>query len=389
MEKLYHSHPYTKSFWARVTSCKKHTSHKNCDIAHIDNVDELYDVELEYTAFYPESGGQPCDFGFIGTSKVVHVYEDGDTVIHVVTEPLDVDCEYETQIDWARRFDHMQHHTAEHIISGIILKLYGADNVGFSVSDRHVTLDFNVELNKDDILLVENLANEAIFKNLPINVDYYDNTPNFSYRSKRELSGTIRIITVDNYDVCACCGTHLATTGEVGLIKIESFQKYKSGSRLYLLCGKRALLDYRAKDENVSEISALLSCKPYETAEYVKRLHDDRDELRSELLTAKYAIIDMQTKNMESADKRLIFEDNLSSDEMKRYIANLSEKIDTVAVFSGNDSDGYKYMVTSRTLDLQAFVKSMNETLNGKGGGKGIAGGQVSSSKQQIALFFN
>ena len=375
MEKLYHSHPYLKEFVARVTSCTKSG--------------ELYDIELENTAFYPESGGQPCDIGFIDSSEVVNVYEDGDRVVHVCTLPLEVGQEYEATIHWLRRFDHMQHHTAEHIISGIILKLHGADNVGFSVSDRHVTLDFNVELNKDDIIQIEDLANEAVFKNLPINVNYFDNSPDFSYRSKRELSGTIRIISVDDYDVCACCGTHLATTGEVGLIKIESFQKYKSGSRLYLLCGDRALKDYRAKDENVSEISSLLSCKPYETAEYVKKLHEERDVLRNELLSAKFAIIDMRTEKLEPTEKRLVFEENISSDEMKKYITNLSEKTDTIAVFSGNDTDGYRYMLTSQTLDLPSFVKNMNDALDGKGGGKGVAGGQVNASKQAIESFFS
>jgi alanyl-tRNA synthetase len=383
MQKLYQDYQYMKSFKARVTSCTK--SDRNFD----DTADELYDIELENTAFYPESGGQPCDFGYIGSSKVVNVYEDGDRVVHVCTLPLEVGQEYKAGIHWLRRFDHMQHHTAEHIISGIILKLHGADNVGFSVSDRHVTLDFNVELDEDDIMQIEYLANEAVFKNLPINVNYFDSTPDFSYRSKRELSGTIRIISVDDYDVCACCGTHLATTGEVGLIKIESFQKYKSGSRLYLLCGGRALNDYMTKDKNISEISELLSCKPYETAKYVKKLHEDKDELRNELITAKFAIIDMQTEKLEPAEKRLIFEDNLSSDEMKKYVTNLSEKTDTVAVFSGNDTNGYRYMVTSRALDLPSFVKSMNDALNGKGGGKGIAGGHVNSTRPLIESFFN
>jgi len=387
MDKLYHSHPYTKTFKARVTSCTKNDIHPD---ANIDDVTgNTYDVELENTAFYPESGGQPCDLGFIGSSQVINVYEDGDKVFHVCTEPLDVGSEYDAHINWARRYDHMQHHTAEHIISGIILKLHGADNVGFSVSDRHVTLDFNVELNKDDIVQIEDLANEAVFKNLPINVNYFDEAPDFHYRSKRELSGTIRIIKVDDYDVCACCGTHLATTGEVGLIKIESFQKYKSGSRLYLLCGNRALSDYRIKDENVSEISALLSSKPYEVAEQVKKLHEDRDALKEELFNAKYKIIDMQTEKLEPADKRLIFEENLTNEEMKRYITNLSEKTDTIAIFAGNDSDGYRYMITSRTLDLPVFIKNMNETLNGKGGGKGIAGGQVNATRQQLEAFFD
>ena len=371
---LYYKYPHMKDFKARVISCEAR--------------DGVYEVQLENTAFYPEGGGQPADTGHIGEAQVTHVCTTADGIIHFCDKPLEIGAEYDAAIDWDRRFDHMQHHTAEHLVSGIINKLYGADNVGFSIGEQYVTIDFNRELSHADIENIENLANDAVFKNLPVKVEYFDNTPDFSYRSKKELSGTIRIVSIYDYDTCACAGTQLASTGEIGLIKIISVQKYKSGSRIYLMCGMRALTDYRAKESNVAAISALLSSKPYEVAEHVTKLYEEREALKFELLTAKYALIDMKTEKMPPADKILIFESDLSSEEMKRYIANLSEKIGTIAVFSGDDASGYRYLITSSTTDVSSLAKTMNAELNGKGGGKGTAGGYVNDGKSQIEEFF-
>jgi len=363
-----------KEFKAHVTSCTENNG--------------IYEIKLKDTAFYPEGGGQPADMGYIGGCRISYVSNKPDGIVHIGDKPLTENSEYNANIDWEKRFDHMQHHSAEHLVSGIIHELYGADNVGFNIGEFYVTIDFNRELTREDANKIEHLANEGIYKNLPIKVDYFDGVPPFSYRSKKELSGTIRIVTIDNYDVCACAGTQLSTTGEIGLVKIISVQKYKSGSRLYLLCGHRALRDYQAKEDNVSAIATLLSSKPYETAEHVELLYKEREALKFELVSAKNALIDMKTDKLPPADKILIFKNNLSNDEMKRYISNLLEKINTVAVFSGNEEEGYKYMVSSTTLDLPDFIKNMNAALNGKGGGKGIAGGHVCAGKTHIERFF-
>ena len=378
---LYYKHPYMKNFKARVLSCKESSG--------------VYEIILENTAFYPEGGGQPADTGTIGECRISHVCRADAGIIHIGDRSLEIGTEYDAEIDWARRFDHMQHHTAEHLLSGIVHKLYGADNVGFNIGAAHITIDFNTLLSHEDIANIEILANEAVFKNLPVAIEYFDNPPDFGYRSKKELSGIIRIVTIEDYDICACAGTQLSSTGEIGLIKIVSFHKHKSGSRLYLLCGQRALRDYQAKDDNISAISTLLSCKPYETSEYVQRLYEEREALAFKLLNAKYNIADMKSEklmNADTTDEVLIFEDDLSSEEMKRYIANLSEKFGTVAVFSGCDEgaggSGYKYMITSSILDLPVFIKNMNAELNGKGGGKATAFGHVSSSRFEIEKYF-
>lgn len=154
------------------------------------------------------------------------------------------------------------------------------------------------------------------------------------------------------------------------------------------MCGFRALNDYRMKESNVAAISALISSKPDEVAVHVEKLYEEREALKFELLSAKYALIDMKTDKMQPADKMLIFEDNLSNEEMKRYLVNLTEKISTIAVFSGDDTNGYRYMVTSSTVDVSDLAKAMNAELSGKGGGKGTAGGYVQASRAQIEKFF-
>ena len=377
ISQLYYKHPYMKSFKARVLSCMPK--------------DDAYEIILEETIFYPEGGGQPSDIGSIGECRISHVRKVNDNIIHIGDTPLTEGVEYDAVIDWTRRFDHMQHHSAEHLLSGIAHKLYGADNVGFGIGEQHVTIDFNVELSREDIDNLEALSNDAVVKNLPIKTEYFDSPPAFDYRSKKELLGTIRMVSIEDYDVCACAGTQLSSTGEIGIIKIVSFGNYKGGSRLYLLCGQRALEDYQIKQNGLNEISTLLSTKPYEAADHVKRLYEEKEVLGFSLLAAKYEIVDMKSEKIllsNKTDKILIFEDSLSGEEMKRYIANLSDKFATVAVFSGKEDQGYQYAVTSSVLELPSFIKDMNAKLNGKGGGKGTAFGFINSDKNKIENYF-
>ena len=378
INQLYYKQPYMKNFKARVISCV--------------SKDDVYEITLEETIFYPEGGGQPSDIGTIGECHISHVRKVGESIIHIGDTPLVEGIEYDAAIDWTRRFDHMQHHSAEHLLSGIAHKLYGADNVGFGIGEIHVTIDFNVELGREEIENLEALSNNAVVKNLPIKTEYFDKPPEFNYRSKKELAGTIRIVSIDDYDVCACAGTQLSSTGEIGIIKIVSFGNYKGGSRLYLLCGQRALKDYQMKQDNLHEISTFLSSKLHETTEHVKRLYDEKESLEFNLLAAKYEIVDMKSEkllNSNEGGKMLVFEDGLSSEEMKRYIVNLSDRFDMVAVFSGSDTtNGYQYAVTSSAHDLPTFIKDMNTKLNGKGGGKGTAFGFISSDKNEIENYF-
>ena len=224
VEKLFYKDAYIKEFDAVVLSCIEKG--------------ESFLIELDRTCFYPEGGGQSADCGTLGDAKVSDVHEREGRIWHTADRPLEQGSRVTGRIDWQRRFSLMQHHTGEHIVSGIVNRLFGLDNVGFHMGSAMVTVDFNGELTQNDIETVELLANRTVFDNIEVRTEYPDakTLAEMSYRSKKELSGEVRIVTVPGADSCACCGTHVARTGEIGMIKLLSPQRYKGGVRVGILC---------------------------------------------------------------------------------------------------------------------------------------------------------
>ena len=263
MEKLYEAQPYLTHFSATVESC---TQGK-----------KGWDILLDQTAFYPEGGGQPYDTGTLGGVPVLEVHQREGRVVHTCAAPLEAGSQVEGQIDWPRRFDLMQHHSGEHIVSGIAHCLYGCDNVGFHMGSDVITIDLNVELTPEQVAQLEARANQYIWEDHPIAVTYP--TPQelevLEYRSKKALTGQVRIVSFPGADTCACCGTHVFSSGQVGLVKLLSCQKFRDGVRIELVCGKRAL-DYLSQVwEQNHQISNLLSAKTMQTSGAVRRLLDE------------------------------------------------------------------------------------------------------------------
>ena len=254
-KRLYYENAYCREFDARVTDCREGK--------------QGWEVILDQTAFYPEGGGQPADQGTLGEAKVLDVKEDGEEVIHLCDRPFEPGSTVHGTLDWDRRFRFMQQHSGEHIFSGIVHRTFGYDNIGFHMGKDCVTVDFSGMLSEDDIALVERASNEAVLADLEILEDYpsREELDRLDYRSKKELEGQVRIITIPGADVCACCGTHVKRTGEIGPIKAVSSEHYKSGIRISLQIGWKALEDYEEKHRITKEISALLAVPPQETAE--------------------------------------------------------------------------------------------------------------------------
>ena len=242
-DKLYEEDAYLREFEAEVTGCVP--------------AEGGWLVTLDRTAFYPEGGGQPADTGTLGGARVLDVHEQEGEILHTTDAPLPVGDRTAGAIDWEARFSRMQQHTGEHIVSGVIHRLFGLDNVGFHMGRDAVTIDLNGELTADDLTRVERLANEAVWENLPVGVEYPapEALAALDYRSKKELTGRVRIVTVPGSDVCACCGTHVRRTGEIGVIKLLTSQRYKGGVRVWLLCGDRALTDYNEKNAQAYAVS--------------------------------------------------------------------------------------------------------------------------------------
>ncbi len=374
-ERLYKLDAFMKSFDASVLSCTEG--------------DRGFIVVLDRSAFYPTGGGQPNDTGYINGVRVTDVYEKDGEVYHLcdcAVSPGKAECE----IDFARRFDHMQQHSGEHIISGLICREYSCENVGFHLGADSVFIDFSAVIPFEDLSRLELLANEAIWTNVPFKETYYPSSADIDidYRSKKELKGEVRITEFPGYDRCACCGTHVKAAGQVGIIKLLSASKLRGGTRLELMCGKRAF-DYLSLINSCNtEISRELSAKPTETPEAVRRIRD-------ELGAAKYRAYGLEDKYFALLSEKLLgektvilFEEGLSPDSLRKLCTMLLENTEYAFCFSGTDEGAYKYAIGKKDGDIMPFIKAFNSALSGKGGGRnGPAQGNVSAGRAEIEAY--
>lgn len=380
MEKLYYERPYVKEFEATVLSCRQ-------------GKEGSYEVLLDRTGFYPEGGGQPSDTGSLKDAAVSDVRERAGEIVHITDRPLRPGSRVKGVIDWEKRFILMQNHSGEHILSGIIHRRYGLDNVGFHMGKEEVTIDFNGVLTREQIAAAETEANELIYKNLPVKEDFpsKEELKALDYRSKKELTGKVRIIEIPGGDVCACCGTHVMHTGEIGLIKVTGMIHYKGGVRLYMLCGKPALADYGKRQKSIAQISGLLSVKPdkaYEAVEKLKAENAQKDgkivQLYRELLKGRCEAY--PEKNSPLA----VFSNDLAPIWVRQYCTMLyEEKKGNVVLVCSGDGNTYQYALGSSVEDMRRLSKSLNTRLNGRGGGSVLlAQGSFQASEEEIRRAF-
>ena len=355
-EKLYYIDSYMSEFSANVIS--------------VTEAEGAYEVVLDKTAFFPEEGGQSSDRGYIGESYVSYVYEKDGIIYHRVDAPpvgTDVFC----KIDFAERFDKMQQHTAEHILSGVIHALYGYNNVGFHLGEDIVTFDIDHPLTREQLDEVENLANRAVFETIKIETSFPDaaELENMFYRSKLDLTENVRIVKIGDVDSCACCAPHVAYTGEVGLIKCLDFMHHRGGVRITMCAGARALTDYREKYRNIKEISAILSEPQHTTAEALRRLYADYEKLKFELKNARRAYALSLADTVSTERNFVIVLDNVEMDELRDFANKAVSRVGGILVaLMGKDGD-YKYIMASSSVDLRAKSKEINQHLSGRGGG--------------------
>ena len=332
-----------------------------------------FEVELDRTAFYPEGGGQAADKGTLNGIPVLHVHEDGERVLHLVEKPLTIGKTVIGTVDYAHRFDLMQQHTGEHIVSGIINKRYGFHNVGFHMGIQSITIDFDGIIPAEDLPEIERLANEAVYQNIPLNIwtPSPEELPDVFYRTKRALPWPVRIVQVPGYDSCACCGLHVARTGEIGLIKLFSCVKFRNGSRIEMLCGKRAF-DFLSRNyEQNRMVSGAFSAKLLETGEAAKKMNELLD-------TQKRRIAELETQSYRSLAAKcagkgdtLVIREGLDSVGVRKLADLIADSCGgTAAVFSGSGGEAMSYCLIRKGGDLRSFNKEMTSALDGRGGGK-------------------
>ena len=376
-EKLYYTDSFMTEFTAAVLSCEQGK--------------EGWQVVLDRTAFYPEGGGQPADHGTLGGARVTDVREKEGLILHTCDKALAVGESVTGVIDWARRFDHMQQHSGEHVVSGIICARYGCDNVGFHLGKDMVTIDFNHDIDPADLPAIEAQANAFLWSDTPIHIRFLEGEAlkQAEYRSKKYIPGLVRLVAFPGADCCACCGTHVNTAGQVGLVKLLSCQKFREGVRIELLCGKRAF-DYLSStwEQNLA-VSRALSAKPMQTAAAVERLQGELESVK--LRCADLETADCARKAREYAGKGdvLLLEGPMSADSVRRLCdAVLDTCGGRCAVFAG-EADNYKYAIGTRDGDVRPLVKELNAALNGRGGGKpNFAQGSVVGDQSAIKAFF-
>ena len=377
-ERLYYENVYQKEFTAEVAECRQ--------------TENGYAVLLNRSAFYPEGGGQPCDLGTLGGVKVVDVQETDGELLHYVEKPLEVGSEVAGQIDWERRFDLMQQHSGEHIVSGLVHEAYGYDNVGFHMSEDVITVDFSGVLDEAQLREIEAKANQVVWKNEETEIFYphKDALEKLPYRSKKELTGKVRLVRFPGADLCACCGLHVTRAGEIGMIRILTSEHFREGVRITMISGKRVLDYLNMVDGQNHQVSVRLSAKAGETGQAVKRLWNENYRLKGQLLNMEKALCETEAKRFEGAGSVLLFHEGLDADGVRKMAdAVMNTCAGVCAVFSGNPEDGYKYAVGEKDGDLRQFVKEMNAALNGRGGGKPFfAQGSVKASEEEIRKFF-
>lgn len=356
---------------------------------------EKYRVILDRTAFFPEGGGQYADTGWLEIQnspekiRVMDVQESGETIWHITDTQVLAGNIVSGKIDWTARFMKMQQHTGEHIVSGLVHKRFGYDNVGFHLGSEDCTMDFNGEITKEELCEIEYKANEAVVKNLDVQVSYptKEELLSLDYRSKIEIEGQVRIVTVPGYDVCACCAPHVAKTGEIGMIKLTNVQRYKGGVRVTMLCGFRALEDYGKKAASVRHICTALCVKEDETAEAVDHLKEEYGQLKLRLVQQQKEMLRYKARETDGqGDVVCLFEHELEG-EAPRLLMNLvlERGHALCAVFCGNVDAGYRYVIGSKSLDMQRLSKEMNTVFSGRGGGKPeMAQGALEGNEEDI-----
>ena len=376
MNKLYYDSAYIKEFEAQVLSCQEGK--------------KGWEITLSATAFYPEGGGQPADTGILGNVRVTDVHEKDGQVVHYTDGPLPVGEMVRGVIDWERRFQHMQEHSGEHLVSGLIHQRFGYDNVGFHMGTDEVTIDFNGVLEWEDLMAIEEKANGMIWENLEISAVYpeKDELDAMEYRSKKELTGAVRIVSIPGGDVCACCGTHVERTGEIGLVKFLSMIHYKGGVRISLLCGKRAVEDYERKRDQVQKISVLLSARPGEISRAVEKLKEEEAKLQEKLVAAYDKLIASEVRDIKEGDGDIfILEPDFEAIQLRHLVNRMLEekKGKTVLALGGAAEGSFLYVLGSRDGDMRQLSRELNGLLNGRGGGSAqMAQGTFFATKDQL-----
>ena len=314
-------------------------------------------------------------------------------IFHTCDAPVETGAAVEGSIDWPRRFDHMQQHSGEHILSGLLCSLYDCDNVGFHLGADTVTIDYNRELTWEQVLEAERRANETIWADTPVEITFPspEALEQLHYRSKKELTGQVRIVTFPGADCCACCGTHVRRAGEVGLIKVLSCQKFREGVRMEILCGQRAYWYLSRIYDQDHAVAQLLSVKPQDTLAAVERQNAELTAAKQRMTELEDQLFTLRAQALTGRGSVLLVEPPMRPDGARKLADAVAKAAGGLAaVFAGEGNSHVYALVQADGGDITPLVKRLNAALSGRGGGRnGFAQGSVQADESAIRAFFH
>ena len=378
--KLYYENVHQTDFTAVVMECVP------------DKEEGYYRIVLDASAFFPEEGGQSADKGTLNGQEVLDVSIKQGILYHKTACEFPVGTRITGHVDWNRRFDFMQQHSGEHICSGLICERFHCDNVGFHMGADIVTIDFNADISWEELLEIEAKANQYLYENHPIDIQFHRGAEleAIDYRSKKALEGDVRIVAFPGADCCACCGTHVLRSGQVGLVKFLSVQKFREGVRIELLCGKRALEYLSRTWEQAKAIGQRLSVKPVDSEAAVERLEGELASLKLRCAQLEESVFESMAKEQAGKGNVLLFQPAMRPDSVRRLMDAVSKTCGGLAaVFSGEEGHYAYALGQADGQDISPLVKAMNTVLHGRGGGRnGFAQGSVETERSAIESFF-
>ena len=378
-EKLYYKDAYLAEFSATVLAC--------------ETAEDGYRIVLDKTAFFPEEGGQYSDRGYIESSRVRGVREESGVIYHLADSPVTVGASVNCRIDFDERYEKMQCHTAEHILSGLIHTHFGLDNVGFHLGADYVTMDISGVLSRTELDMIEDMANAIVFENVAVTSEFPtpSELPTLNYRAKLDLTENVRIVRIGEYDACACCAPHVARSGECGLIKILDFQKLRGGIRMFITAGRRALKYFRAMFTSAGEISQLLSVPKEEIADGVTKLNEALAKERADFKSYRLSSARARAAAVEHTSGNLVLHfADLDGEELRVFASEAMSSVDGILVALGGNDGAYKYVIVSNTTDLRAASRDINAALGGRGGGSPtMIQGSLTASLEEIKEYFS
>ena len=361
-EKLFYADAHMRKFTARVLTCEERGGR--------------FAVTLDRTAFFPEGGGQGGDTGALGGVRVTDTREEKGEIVHFCGAPLTVGAEVTGELDGETRFARMQIHSAEHLVSGHAHTLWGCENIGFHMDEHGATIDFDREIDAEQLLRLERLANEDVWKNLPINILWptEEELAAMPFRQKKALAMPVRIVEVPGVDLCACCAPHVSFTGEIGLVRLKDRMRHRGGVRFTMLAGRAAYEDAALCAAETEALSRLFSAPQNALCAAAERRY-----------------VEARLAAMEPCEGNLIFfEESLSPAALRALAEGGKTRCTGVCAALCAEDGGYRYVMASETADLHAAARSINAALSGRGGGaSGMIQGSLFASREQIEEYFH